>query len=698
MAEQTARNSERNRVTEEIEIRRLLLAVWRGKWLIAITTCIGFILGGYYAFSFAKVIYSASATVLQEVDQEPVVDFSTALTGGGFGGGADQSSINTEIEVIKSRGLLELLVARLDLLSDPEFNVELSEAPTFSVDKSIDLLMKLIGISIEPDPVLSEQQILDAVVERLLDDLGVSNIRQTYVFEISIETSNAEKSAKIVNTLADIYIDNQLNIKSRANSRDIDWLTDRVKDLQSELEFAEIAVKDFNAATDLINEDTLAALNRQIKELRDRLDEEKDREQILATQIRDITVASPDRENMANATLNREILELFQQQRISTIKDWAEFDQVLQNFVDRAELELVRLRLQIPALEASIIRQEHAADQQSSDLLRLQQLQREATASGLLYEFFLSRLKETSVQSGIQEPESRILSHAMVAVNPSAPRRMLILATSLLFGWLAGLLAIVFNEMRVSTFRAAEILERQTQHPVVGHLPKVSRWRIANYLHSSSKKSHPGFDAALRNLRATVLLSDPVKSPQVILITSSVAGEGKTTLSGFFAQSLAGTGKSVLLLESNLRKPILSKHLTFEPHEILTSIEKENVEHDDLIHKDVIPNVDVVFSANSDVEPADFLSGRHFVEFVEAMKTQYDYIILDGPAVLQDSDAGILARIADVALYLVKWDGTPRADVLSGLKIFNTFAPIQPKMVLTQVNFKKQRRYGIPNS
>ena len=681
---------------DEIDLRSLVLAIWRGKFLVILASCLGFVLGGYYAFVFAKVSYATSATVVQEVDQEPVVDFNAALSGGSFGGGADQSSINTEIQVIKSRGLLELLVAELNLLSDPEFNVELAEEPTFSVKKVINGAMSIIGISVADDPTLTDQQILDAVVDRILDDLVVANLRLTYVFNISISTSSPQKSADIVNTLAELYIANQLDVKSRANRRDIEWLTERVRDLQQELEVAEVAVKDFNAATDLINEETLAALNRQVKELRDRLEEELSREAEIVEKIKRLEAATLDRQAMVFVTENRELGRIFENESSTQTPDWTNFDRLFNEILQRTKTELERLQRQIVALEASIVQQEIAADQQSSDLLRLQQLQREATASGVLYEFFLSRLKETSVQSGIQEPESRILSRAVVPVDPSAPRRVLILASSILVGGIAGVLFLIIRELRISTFRAVEVLENHTNLTAVGELPNSAGRSLSRALKQISGRSNTPLATAIRNLRASVLLAQPDSAAKVFLITSSVPKEGKTRLATLLAQSMSNSGKKVLLLEANLRAPNIAKQLRAAFSSSLTAIENENVEFSDVVSRDVFASVDVAFSKADKLETIDFLSSDRFRDFVNEMRSEYDYVIFDGPAVQIAPDAGILSQYADMVLYLVKWNSTTRQQVNFGLRTLMSFSAAEPRLVLTQTNPRLQRKFGYP--
>lgn len=679
---------------DEVDLGKLFATLWRGKFTIVFAAFLATLLGGYYAFAVATPYFTTTASVVQETDNEPVIDFSAPLGGGGLGGGSDQSAINTEIEVLKSRGLLEKIVAELGLQDDPEFNAALRPEPTISIGRAIMLVRDMIGLAPAPKQVLTPQQTLDGVVDELRNALSISNIRQSYVFNLMAETQSAEKSALIANTLAENYIANQLDVKSEANARAMEWLTDRVGDLRIELEIAETAVKDFNAATDLINEETLAALNRQVKELRERLDEERVAAGELAARIMLLKSAGTDPQQMALLAQDRILDRLLPPLINDPAADRSEFDARFAQIISQAELEENRLRRQITSLGISIGQQEEAADQQSDDLLTLQQLQREAGASGLLYEFFLSRLKETSVQSGIQEAESRVLSRAVVPLKPSAPRKTIILATSLVLGALLGIGLVLLRELRQSTFRAAEELEAHTGMTVLGQIPLIPGGRRAKVLKYLSEKPTSAAAEAVRNLRTSVLLADPNKPPKVIMSTSSVPGEGKTTQSLGLAQNLAGLNKKVLLIEGDIRKLIFAKYFNIKTTKGLSSVLNGEVTIEEAAVFEPSLNAHVLIGEKSNINAADLFSSDDFHRFLTDMRAVYDYIIIDTPPVLAVPDARVIGRVVDAVIYTVRWDSTTQRQVTEGLKSLRSVGVKVTGLVLGQVNPKGQRKYG----
>ena len=680
--------------TDILNLGSLFSIVWRGKFRVLLSIVLACVIGGYYAFFLAEPKFTTTATVVQEVDKEPVIDFSQALGSSALSGGGDQSAINTEIEVIRSRGLLEKLVRNLDLLDDPEFNHELRPPKFFSAATITETIRSITGLQSLSQIELSDQQILDAVVDELRDVLAVTNTRQSYVFNIGVISNDAEKSAAIANGLAELYILDQVDVKSTANANALEWLTNRLTQLRTDLEQAETAVKDFSAATDLINEDSLAALQRQVKELRDRLETEKSNAADLAVHLQLLQSNGLDQQQKVLFTEDRLLERLLSAQLSGEPTDASDFDSRFAQIVSQTKLELGRLNAQVSALETSISQQESASDQQSNDFLTLQQLQREATASGVLYEFFLGRLKETSVQSGIQEADSRILSRAVVPLDPSAPQKTIILALAIFVGFCIGITIVLIREFSNSSFRASEELESHTGVPVLGQIPTIPAGRRSKVLKYLTDKPTSTAAEAIRNLRTSVLLSDSERPPQVIMSTSSLPGEGKTTQSLGLAQNLAGLGKKVLLVEGDIRKLVFAQYFSITSKEGLISVLNGKTALDDATIFEPSLNADVLIGEKSEINAADVFSGKDFDKLLKDMRELYDYIIIDTPPVLAVPDARVIGRSVDAVIYTVKWDSTSQRQVSEGLKSLRSVGVKVTGLVLAQIDPKGQKKYG----
>jgi len=677
---------------DEIDLSALLRTLWRGKFWIALCAAAGIFLGGYYAYIKAVPIYTSSAVVMLETRQEQTVDLEAALSGLS----SNQASVNTEVEVFRSRGLAEKLVRKLDLVSDPEFNGQLRPSPTFSIGILIGGLKKMIfGTSPIKEP--DERRILDAVIDGVLDKISVSNIRQSYVFKIAAVTQQPEKSALMANTLADLYILEQIEVKFAATEQATEWLTERVGQLQVELEEAAAEVKEFNSGTDLISPEALAALNRQLKETRDRVREAQDAQAAAGVRVTELEVAlaGNDPEQMTQMASDTTLTRIL---RVMEDGNRGAFDARFGQILDRARLDVTRAGSQITALQNSIATQETQIEAQSADLVTLQQLEREAEASRLIYEYFLNRLKETSIQQGIQQADSRVLSQAVVPRAPSAPRKPMILALSMILGLFIGAAIVLGREFAQNTFRLAEDLEAKTGYTVLGQVPAIPARKRKNVLQYLADKPTSAAAEAIRNLRTSILLSDIDNPPQIIMSTSSVPGEGKTTQSLALAQNLSGLNKRVLLIEGDMRRRIFAEYFDVKDRKGLMSVLSGDVDFDAVVVHESTLKSDLLIAEKTSANAADVFSSDRFRNFLDDLREAYDYIIIDTPPILAVPDGRIIGQSVDTILYTVKWDSTSQRQVREGLKTLESVNVKVAGLVLGQISAKGMKRYGYGES
>lgn len=666
---------------DEIDLLALLATLWRGKWWIALATVLAILLGGYYAFVVATPMYTASATVVLDNREEQVVDLQNVMSG--LSG--DQATVNTEVEVLQSRGLARKLVAELSLLDDPEFNATLRPPARFSLGT----VLSMLGLSTPPEP--DAQQILDKTIDNVLAATSVSNVRQSYVFRVTMVTESARKSALMANTLAEVYIADQLEVKYAATDGAVEWLANRVSELKLEVEEAEQAVKNFNATTDLISPEALEALNRQSKDIRTRIDEAELARQ--AAQDRRITLAAArdtgDRALMVQAADDPTLTRLLDQPGSD-----AAFDARMDTLIQRAVTDRDRADAQRRALEASYDSLNTRIEAQSEDLVELQQLRREAEATATIYTFFLNRLKETEVQRGIQQPDSRVLSEAVVPTGASAPRKPLVLALSMMLGLMGGAAFVLGREAMQNTFRSSEELAQTAGMRVLGTIPRIpvrKRRLVVDYI-----LSKPASNAAeaIRNLRTSLMLSNVDHPPQIILSTSSVPSEGKTTLSILLAHNLAALGKRVLLVEGDMRRRVFTSYFDIHKDAGLVGVLTGAVPLQDAVTHDTALGIDILHSEKPNANAADLYSSDRFAAMLDDMRHRYDAIIFDTPPVLVVPDARVAARHVDAVVMTVRWDHTHKAQVRAALEMFSSVGIKVTGLVLGQVDPKGLRRYG----
>ncbi|WP_341223658.1 GumC family protein [Loktanella salsilacus] len=699
---QTSDASRFNAPTEDedtIDLMALLGTLWRGKWIILTLSLLGVIMAGYYAFRVAVPTYRATTQMALVLDQSPIIDIESVMTGVS----SDTSSLNTEMEIIRSRELVSRLVDELDLTQDPEFN------PALRPDAGVALIDVVAGIinliappEVEETP--SQAEIRNGVIDRVRQVVSTSIERQSYIFSISAVTGSPVKSALMTNTLAQIYQDDQIAIKVDGTQTAAVWLSARVSELRTELEQGQNEINDLRSRNAMVSPEAMIALNTQSVELASQqqaaeLELERAEEDLAKIEA----VSTEDVAAKALAVNDAQLRSIAATAAAGDAAAIARFDRRFQQLRQQAAGARDQLALRVSDLQAQTDRLSAQFDLQGADLIKIQQLERETEATRVLYETFLNRLRETSVQIGIQQADSRVLSEAIKGIYV-APRKGVILVMGFMLGAMLAAAIVLGREMMQNTFRTAEDLEGATRVSVIGQIPKIpAKGRIPTITYLAKKTTSAAAEA-VRNLRTSVLMSNVDNPPQVIMMTSSLPAEGKTTTAIALSQNLAGLGKRVLLIEGDIRRRTFSAYFpdaTKRPGilSVIAQFGKEDdrakaATLDQAVFTPKILGIDVLMGEKSSINAADVFASGAFGDFMKAVRAEYDYIIIDTPPVLVVPDARVIGPYADAIIYVVNWDKTTKAQVAEGLRQLSSINLKVTGLALTQIDPKGMKRYG----
>ncbi len=688
---------------EEMDLRRLVATIWRSKLLIFLAAAAGLGLALLY-LDRTTPLFTAEAEVFWETDQANIVDIEPVA---GSNLGTDFLLLQSQIEIIESSRLLGKVVDEMGLVGLAEFNPYAlppeERPPRLTSPSGILLAIQGLGLDLgieaPVDPPEAKQR--EIAIEALGKALDLGWVDQSYVLTIAARSADPALAARIANTVAKFYILDQLEKKFEATQAATGWLSERVAELRVELEDAEQAVEDYSASSELISEEALAARSRQIKEMRDRRGDLAERRREIRGQLEavarlreggafseiadilrrpDLVAIAGDIADAPDAAARREAV--------------ADFDAALSLIRTGRETDAKRAEAQIAALGGSIADLETDLDAQSTALVELRQLQREAEASRLIYESFLSRLKETSVQEGIQQPDARLLSDAWVPDRPTSPNALAILGLGTIAGMVLAVAFVVVRERLNATYRTASELELRTGEAVLGTIPLAPLPRRQALIDFLAKRPGSPFAEAIRNLRTSVLLANVDTPPQVIMVSSGLPSEGKTTTCIALAHISAMLGKSVAVIECDLRRRNFRRYFGIEHDFGLLSVLAGHRRYDEAVHVEESSGMHVLAGEKTSVNAADVFASQRFGEFVRELRQHYDYIFIDTPPVLAVPDARVIAQHVDELVYVVRWNRTLRETVSQGLRTFRQVNAKITGLALTQVDMKDMARYG----
>lgn len=672
-------------------------------------------------------LYTASAQVLLDRQKMQVTDMEAVISGLP----ADSATVDSEVEILKSRALAERVVDRLNLMQDPEFNGALRE-PSFLlwIDPRFLLGELLALVSAEPAPVNEEMRARaerDGVVNSLLGSLNVTRQRLTYVINLSVTSEQPAKAARIANAYADTYILDQLEAKFDATRQANEWLSRRLSELRQQVQDSERAVEIFRTEQGLesssgvtVSEQQMSELNAQLILARTALAEARAK----YDRARQIRSSGGSIESMADVVQSGTISQLRQKQA-ELARELANLSsrygprhpEVVNAEAQRRDIEgqigseITRIigslqnnvsvaETRVASLEQSLRDIRGETGESGQAMVQLRELEREAAANRAVYESFLNRFKETSQQQDLQVPDSRIISPATSPISPSHPRKALSFALALVLSGMLGVgLAFLLEHVDNGLTTARDVEEALG----LAHLVSVPLVPVEKGPGGKPLKPHDylvqkplsAFSESLRSLRSALQLSNVDNPPKVILFTSALPSEGKTTTSVSFARAAAASGLKVVLVDCDLRHP--SVHKTFglpTPTAGLVELLAERLDPEAVMIEDEKTSLRILPIATGTANPPDLMASSQMQLLIERLRGEYDLVVLDSAPVLPVSDSRVLSRIVDETVFVVRWSDTPKDAAQAAIRELRLYQSNIAGAILVAVDATKQAKYG----
>jgi capsular exopolysaccharide synthesis family protein len=654
-------------------------------------------------------IYRSTALLLIENSKSKALSLSDLYD---IQGSAGQESFNSQVQILKSRPIAELVINKLELLKDPTFNPP-KESGWFASEPE--------GT---PEEIAAKE--FESALNRFSDSLTIEPILKSQIVKISFDSPDKEMAAKVANAVAEAYIENDLEARSQMTQRANVWLTQRMEGLRQKLEVSEKNLQAYREKENIIDSKgvALSGTAKQLEEIstnlitmRQRLAEAegvyvqvKDQrgqpvevlESIPAVLKSTSVQQMKEAESVAQRKLN-ELKSRYTSAHPKVIAAESELKSARETLKREIEAVISGITKEYELAKTNVQATSRALEQIKAEIqnltrkeFQLSVLQREAESNKQLYDLFVNRAKETDVASNLQSTAGRVVDPAIVSVAPLKPKKKMIVGIAFILGLLAGIAIVFVLDYLDNTLHSVPDVERRLGVDVLGTVQVLDEAALAGKPAAQAFLSDPNslFSESIRSVRTSVLLSSIDEHHRVVMVTSTVPSEGKTTISINLAFAL-GQMKKVLLVDGDMRRPSLAKSLGgLDGVRGLVDYLAEDATLEECIRPTDSPNVFVLTAGKNLSSPLELLSSQRFGETIAKVKDMFDMVIIDCPPLKPVSDSLVISRYANAVLYVVKADSTPHQLASAAIRRLHDIEAPLLGVILNQLDNKRTDRYG----
>ncbi|MEA2757125.1 MAG: polysaccharide biosynthesis transport protein [Aliidongia sp.] len=686
-----------------LSIVGLSARLWRRRWMIVATMLVAVAATVLIARQLTPK-YTADGAVVIANRKLSIPELETLVTPTG-----DSALVRSEMATMNSRNVFQTVSNKLHLDQLPEFNPRLRTRDN-SIWAKLDP-RPWISALLHPDVggPRDEASAIETDVEATLErNLNLINDGRDYVINIKYQSEDPALAAAVVNTLIHTYLEQYIAENVEATVAADHSLAARGDGLRRNMQTAEKAVQDYSNETGLITtaQGTVAA--QQVADINTQL--------ALARADRTAAEAHARQAGSGGTASNADVLAspVIQQLR-------AQESEAARNVADLAsrlgpshptrraaeeQLREVRgaIQREIGKVVTSLHGQVRVAQQRESELdnrltaLRktasgssdqadhLQRLNDDAQSKRKIYEEFMLRVAQTAKPQDQQQANARPISLALVPVRPSSPRTGLLALLAGFGGLLLAIVGTLIHDQLDHGFESLEEVRRRSGFPGLAAIPLVWQ-RGRKFLPPAYVIDQPGSPLAetLRAFRAKMRWSAFRPPLKVLLITSVVPGEGKTSFALALARLAARDGCRTLLIECDFRRPVLKDTLSRPTEPGLPIFLEQPQRWRNAVEIDAVSGLDYLAAPQTTPRVSPYLNSEALSSIVADARSDYDLIVIDSPPIMRVPDAMVLARAADAVALVVSWRRTRRRMVQEAMRRLSLHPDLPAGIVLTKV-------------
>ena len=734
---------------DSIDIKALLKLLNKYKWLLLAFALLGTAVAVVRTLT-STPLYRASATV--QIDRPPgrIVAFQGDRMSEEY---EDYMALPTQIELLRSRALAERVVDELGLDTSvrgpvPELGVLGSaQAPASAPLPGAQPMVRPDAAASQPaqggpwwgflsdlmsrtragydnlgKPSVADKKVLgrDAVVGSFMGAVKIEPVKGSRLVRITVVSTDPAKAARWANAMAKSFITMNMERKMESSVFARNFLEDQIKVAKVRLEESERALNAYTKAQSILTlDEKTSVINQTFTDYSAALAKAEQERVKAEAQFREME-RKPE---SSSQVLDNKSVQAFKEQKAKLEAEYLvnlgvykpDFPKMLQTKAQIAELDQ-RIKAEIAAVLASVKAQYDAAKRQE-DLLRarLQEtrkevvqtqdkgvqlglLKRELDTNRQVFDSLLQRLKEVGVTSGVTANNISVVDEANAPLFPFQPDMRTNVMIGLAVGMLLGLGLVFLREHMDDSVRHADEVESQFGVPLLGIIPKVKlgkRDKARELALLTVGDPRSSFAESYRSMRTALQFATSEGAPSRLMVTSSVASEGKSTTALAMAINFAQLGKRVLLVDADMRNPSLHKTLNLTNDRGLSNFLSGDGARSSLIRPTGIENLKVMTSGPMPPSPVDLLMGPRLLTLLDkAEELGYEQLVVDAPPILGLADALVLGNQIQNVLFVVKAGQTRRSSIRDALRRLRTAGLLPLGTVLTHTTNEHSSYYG----
>ena len=659
--------------------------------------------------------YRSTATLMLESNKSKVVSIEEVYSAMSN----NREYYQTQAEILKSEELARRIVEKMKLVDHPVMDPRKQKESGFSLKK----LVPAAWLGEDEALTFTPEQLQSIVVGRFKRELTIELVRNSQLIKISYESPDKEFAATAANWVAEGFIEADMDARLAMTQKAGAWLTERLSGLRKKLEESERALQQFRERERIVDAKGVAqsGASKQLEQLSSGLVEARQKraeaeaayQQVQAAQKSKIDVESIPAVQKNPIYIQLKAAESAAEGRLADAAKKYGPEHPKRQTAD-AELRAARenTKRQIDTITTSITKEyelvraqegavERALAQSKGDILGMNRKEyelgvheREVASNKSLYEMFTSRMKETNVAGDLQSPIARVVDPAVVRDAPYSPKKARIIGIAAVVGLILGLMLALLLEYLDNTIKNAEDVDAKLRQPLLGQLPRLKgKLESGDLQLAFIKDKDPGFSEEIRSIRTGVLLSSIESPHKVLLVTSSIPGEGKTSVATNIALAL-GQVRKVCLIDADMRRPTVAKVLGVDTtSKGLSNLVSGSDPTSECLHFNKELGIHVIPSGVVPPNPLELLSSIRFAEAMKWLEDSFDIIVIDSPPLQLVSDPLILSQFANSVVYVVKADSTPYQVALGGLDRLREVKAHVLGVVINQIDREKADRY-----